>query len=88
MQLLSSSVEVISNHPSPFANLLSLEIHPANKLSKEEEQKIVKMSTEVKNYLLDSSPNATLTMVSREVFTPSNTFLYAMHASYLLLKVV
>nr|GEV67336.1 hypothetical protein [Tanacetum cinerariifolium] len=64
LERLSSSVELISNQPSPFANLESLHIYPVRRLS--EVRDGVKMSTEVKNYLLDNSPNATFTMVSRE----------------------
>ena len=68
LQLLSSSVEVISHQPSPFASLKSLKIYPTQ-LDHEDATMKVKLSTEVKNYLLDGSPNATVTMVSREVFT-------------------
>ncbi|GJU04597.1 F-box domain containing protein [Tanacetum coccineum] len=67
LEFLSSSVELISNQPSPFANLKSLHIYPIKDLS--EVRNDVKMSSEVKNYLLENSPSATFTMVSREVFT-------------------
>ena len=66
MQLLSSSVELILNRPSPFANLKSLHIYPVKELS--EVRNDVEMSSEVKSYLLENSPSATFTMVSREVF--------------------
>lgn len=69
-QLLSSSVELISDQLSPFVNLKSLKICPANLDSEEQPQNKEDMSSEVKNYLLDSSPNATVTMYSREVFRP------------------
>ena len=69
LQLLSSSVEVISHQPSPFASLKSLKIYPTQ-LEHENAAMTVQLSTEVKNYLLDGSSNATVTMVSREVFTP------------------
>ena len=54
------------NQPSPFANLKSLHIYPIKEVW--ELQNKVEMSTEVKNYLLDNSPSATVTEVSREVF--------------------
>nr|XP_043639201.1 uncharacterized protein LOC122610259 isoform X2 [Erigeron canadensis] len=71
IELLSSSVELISRQPSPFVNLKSLTIYP-RKLFMGEPSDLPKgkvhLSTEVKNYLLDldSSPGATLTMFSRE----------------------
>ncbi|XP_035842026.1 F-box protein At1g60400-like [Helianthus annuus] len=61
VKLLSSYVELISHHPSPFANLKSLKIYPVYVTRPK-----VTMSNEVKNYLLGSSPDATLTMVSHE----------------------
>ncbi|PWA47220.1 F-box domain, Leucine-rich repeat domain, L domain-like protein [Artemisia annua] len=64
-ELLSSSVEVISHQRSPFASLKSLKIYPTQ-LDHKDATMNVKLSTEVKNYLLDGSPNATVTMVSRE----------------------
>ncbi|KAI7732837.1 hypothetical protein M8C21_022165 [Ambrosia artemisiifolia] len=66
VELLSSSMELMSNQPSPFANLKSLKIHPERYLSEVREHERVKMSAEVRGYLLDSSPGATFTMVSRE----------------------
>ncbi|KAM0004080.1 putative F-box domain, leucine-rich repeat domain superfamily, F-box-like domain superfamily [Helianthus debilis subsp. tardiflorus] len=62
IELLNSSVELISHQPSPFANLKSLKILPywGSKSKK------VIMSMEVKNYLLNRSPNATLTEVLPE----------------------
>ncbi|KAJ0431592.1 putative F-box domain, leucine-rich repeat domain superfamily, F-box-like domain superfamily [Helianthus annuus] len=61
VKCLSSSVELISHQPSPFTNLKSLKIYPAD-VSKPE----VTMYTEVKNYLLGSSQGATFTLVSYE----------------------
>ncbi|KAI7738952.1 hypothetical protein M8C21_007341, partial [Ambrosia artemisiifolia] len=75
IKLLSSSVEIIAHQPSPFANLKSLKIYPAYtpdelmqpRLSKKKLMQLkVTMSTEVRNYLLNSSPDATFTMVSHE----------------------
>lgn len=66
VELLSSYVELIADQPSPFTKLKMLKIYPANVDSEEDEQTRVSMSTEVKNYLLDGSPSATFTMVSRE----------------------
>ncbi|KAI7732834.1 hypothetical protein M8C21_022162, partial [Ambrosia artemisiifolia] len=66
VELLSSSVELMSNQRSPFANLKSLKIYPERDLSEVREHERVKMSAEVRGYLLDSSPGATFTMVSRE----------------------
>ncbi|GJT78328.1 zinc finger, CCHC-type containing protein [Tanacetum coccineum] len=72
VELISSSVEVVSNQPSPFASLKSLKISPFIKGLKyhpyiqEQTAMEINLSTEVKNYLLDRSPNATFTMVSHE----------------------
>ncbi|XP_076944529.1 uncharacterized protein LOC143615237 [Bidens hawaiensis] len=52
---------LISHHPSPFTNLKSLKIYQADATELE-----ITMSTEVKNYLLDSSQCATFTLVSYE----------------------
>lgn len=73
LQLLSSSVKVILNQPSPFANLMSLKICP--ELCDEPYKKLT-MSTEVKNYMLDSSPRATITVVSREVTLHQETYIH------------
>ncbi|KAI7732835.1 hypothetical protein M8C21_022163 [Ambrosia artemisiifolia] len=56
----------MSNQPSPFANLKNLKIHPEKDLLEVRQHETVKMSAEVRGYLLDSSPSATYTMVSRE----------------------
>ncbi|PWA98287.1 F-box domain, Leucine-rich repeat domain, L domain-like protein [Artemisia annua] len=64
LELLSSSVELILINRPPFANLKSLHIYPVEELS--EVRNDVEMSSEVKNYLLENSPSATFTMVSRE----------------------
>ncbi|KAK1438377.1 hypothetical protein QVD17_04185 [Tagetes erecta] len=58
--------ELISHQPSPFANLKRLKIYPARVTLEDETQPKVFISPEVKNYLLDSSPSATFTMVSHE----------------------
>nr|XP_043639874.1 putative F-box/LRR-repeat protein At5g02930 [Erigeron canadensis] len=68
IELLSSSVELISHQPSPFVNLKSLTIYP-EKISPWETKGPkgkVDLSSEVKSYFLDSSPGATFTMFSRE----------------------
>nr|XP_043614600.1 F-box/LRR-repeat protein At1g55660-like isoform X2 [Erigeron canadensis] len=69
IELLSSSVELISQQPSTFVNLKSLTIFPKKILGWETKglpKGKVNLSTEVKRYLLDGSPGATLTMFSRE----------------------
>lgn len=66
VEVLSSSVELISGQPSPFTNLKMLKIHPEKVDLKEQAQKKVNMSMEVKNYLLDGSPSATFILVSHE----------------------
>ncbi|KAF5782325.1 hypothetical protein HanRHA438_Chr11g0507221 [Helianthus annuus] len=70
IKFLSSSVELISHQPSPFANLKSLKVYPnnVNLVVEKQTQPEVTMSTEIKNYLLDSSPapGATFTIVSHE----------------------
>ncbi|KAI7739819.1 hypothetical protein M8C21_024283, partial [Ambrosia artemisiifolia] len=63
VECLSSSVELMTNQPSPFANLKSLNIYP---IREQVPGHGVKMSAEVKGYLLDSSSGATFTMVTRE----------------------
>ncbi|KAI7730835.1 hypothetical protein M8C21_026170, partial [Ambrosia artemisiifolia] len=66
LQLLSSSVELMTHQSSPFANLKSLTIQPDIQFSDLGENEGVEMSAEVRSYLLDGSPDATLTMVTRE----------------------
>nr|GEW54271.1 F-box domain, leucine-rich repeat domain, L domain-like protein [Tanacetum cinerariifolium] len=66
VEVLSSSVELISGQPSPFTNLKMLKIYPENVDFNEQAEKKVDMSMEVKNYLLDGSPSATFILVSRE----------------------
>nr|XP_043608510.1 F-box/FBD/LRR-repeat protein At5g22660-like [Erigeron canadensis] len=80
IELLSSSVELISHQPSPFTGLTSLKIYP--EVVSEQAPKGENMSTEVKNYLLDSSPIATLTLISREVFTQPKVSLSFMLRTY------
>ncbi|PWA74019.1 F-box domain, Leucine-rich repeat domain, L domain-like protein [Artemisia annua] len=60
VKLLALFVELFSNLPSPFTNLKRLKIYPQYP---DEE---VTLCTEVKNFLLDSSPSATLILVSHE----------------------
>ncbi|PWA39098.1 F-box domain, Leucine-rich repeat domain, L domain-like protein [Artemisia annua] len=74
VELLSSSVEVISHQPSPFASLKSLKIYPLKslevypvQLDHEQAATEINLSTEVKRYLLDGSPNATFTVASHEI---------------------
>ena len=69
MQLLSSSVKVVSCRSSSFANLESLEIYPLNKHVDGYAKTNANVYSFVKNYFLDNSPSATLRMVLREVFT-------------------
>ncbi|GJY11465.1 F-box domain containing protein [Tanacetum coccineum] len=66
LELLSKSVELISHQPSPFANLKRLKIYPKLVYECELPKEMRNVSTEVKNYLLDNSPGATFTLVSRE----------------------
>lgn len=79
LQHLSSSVELISHQPSPFTNLKSLKIYPKRVDERDLPKKRVDMSVEVKKYLLDGSPSAAFTIVSREVFTSTSIFLSVMH---------
>ncbi|GJU72873.1 hypothetical protein Tco_1264278 [Tanacetum coccineum] len=62
IECLSSSAELISHQPSPFANLKSLKIYPAIKTLYAK----FNVSTLSENYFVDSSPSATLKMVLRE----------------------
>ncbi|KAD3641574.1 hypothetical protein E3N88_30798 [Mikania micrantha] len=66
VEVLCSSVELITSQPSPFANLRSLKIYPANIQSKGLSQKKVVVFEEVKKFLLDGSPSASSTWVTRE----------------------
>ncbi|XP_071692267.1 uncharacterized protein [Rutidosis leptorrhynchoides] len=66
LEFLSSKVDLISNQPSPFANLETLKIYPVTGILTGPSLKKIDVSTVVKSYLLDSSPHATLTIVSRE----------------------
>ncbi|KAK1438379.1 hypothetical protein QVD17_04187 [Tagetes erecta] len=63
MITLPEHVELISHLPSPFSNLKSLKIYPYDVFSMEPE---VHVSTEVKNFLIGSSPGVTFTVVPRE----------------------
>ncbi|KAI7739812.1 hypothetical protein M8C21_024276 [Ambrosia artemisiifolia] len=70
IKVLCLYVELISHQSSPFANLKSLKIHPKiypdYVTLTEQTQAEVTMSTEVKNYFLDGSPDASFKMVSHE----------------------
>ncbi|KAM0041397.1 putative F-box domain, leucine-rich repeat domain superfamily, F-box-like domain superfamily [Helianthus debilis subsp. tardiflorus] len=75
LEVLSYSMELISNQPSPFANLRSLKIHPVNIQLAGQAQKKVVVSDLVKNYLLDCSPSAMFTMITREEIKASDATL-------------
>ncbi|GKA37828.1 F-box domain containing protein [Tanacetum coccineum] len=66
LELFSSSVELISHQPSPFANLKSLKIYQFNYNIGNRAPKKVNVSAVIENYFLDNSPSATLTLVLRE----------------------
>nr|GEV55598.1 hypothetical protein [Tanacetum cinerariifolium] len=63
VELLSASVEVVSRRSSSFANLESLKIYPVNKHVNGYAKTNVNVYSFVKNYFLDNSARATLTMV-------------------------
>nr|XP_043622214.1 putative F-box/FBD/LRR-repeat protein At1g78760 [Erigeron canadensis] len=65
LELLLSSMDLIAHEHSPFVNLKSLTIYPEGEMRGLPKGK-VNLSTEVNNYLPDTSPRATLTMFSRE----------------------
>ncbi|GJW89837.1 F-box domain containing protein [Tanacetum coccineum] len=72
VEVLSSSLELFSDQTSPFTNLKMLKIYP--EVVHELAQKNVSMSVEVKKFLLNGSPSATFTMVSRqEIIAKRNT---------------
>ncbi|GJZ68212.1 hypothetical protein Tco_0631452 [Tanacetum coccineum] len=58
IECLSSFPDVLSHPPSPFSNLISLNINP----SMMKPSYKVKMSIEAQNFLLENSPNATFSM--------------------------
>ncbi|GKE51782.1 F-box domain containing protein, partial [Tanacetum coccineum] len=64
VEVLSSSLELFSDQTSPFTTLKMLKIYP--EVVHELAQKNVSMSVEVKKFLLNGSPSATFTMVSRQ----------------------
>ncbi|KAK9075994.1 hypothetical protein SSX86_004324 [Deinandra increscens subsp. villosa] len=66
IKFLNLSMRVISHQPSPFGNLKSVKIFPKYSCSWTQEYTKVIVSPEVKNYLLNSSPKATLTEVLLE----------------------
>ncbi|PWA56783.1 F-box domain, Leucine-rich repeat domain, L domain-like protein [Artemisia annua] len=61
---LTLNLEILEH--SPLANLKSIKIYPLLIYKCQLPRKMLNMYTEVKNYLLDGSPGATFTMVSRE----------------------
>ncbi|GJQ94229.1 hypothetical protein Tco_0005368 [Tanacetum coccineum] len=63
---LSSYVGLFAHQPSPFANLKSLTTYRETVYEDNMANENAEMSTELKNYLLHSSPGATLSIVSRE----------------------
>ncbi|MFS7947198.1 putative F-box domain-containing protein [Helianthus anomalus] len=63
IELLHWAVELISHQPSPFANLKCLKILPRMKCEWRRGHAELIMSAEVKNFLLNGSPEATLTEV-------------------------
>ncbi|KAJ0501824.1 putative F-box domain, leucine-rich repeat domain superfamily, F-box-like domain superfamily [Helianthus annuus] len=75
IEVLCSSVELISNQPSPFANLRSLKIHPVDIQLVGQAQKKVVVFNEVKSYLLGGSPSASLTLVTHEEIKARDTSL-------------
>ncbi|PWA37812.1 F-box domain, Leucine-rich repeat domain, L domain-like protein [Artemisia annua] len=77
LEHLSSSGEIISHQHSPLANLKSIKIYPLLVDKYQLPIKMVNMSTEVKIYLLDGSPGATFTMVSREEILAERNATYA-----------
>ncbi|KAJ9549860.1 hypothetical protein OSB04_022403, partial [Centaurea solstitialis] len=58
VQCLSSFPDLVSHHPSPFSNLICLNIDS----SMRSDAYKVKMSTEARKFLLENSPNATFIM--------------------------
>nr|XP_043608225.1 uncharacterized protein LOC122580019 [Erigeron canadensis] len=67
VESLSLNLKSVSLKFSPFANLRSIKIYPAKVSEKAEEgEKPLTIASELKSYLLDSSPSATFTIVSRE----------------------
>ncbi|XP_071700752.1 uncharacterized protein [Rutidosis leptorrhynchoides] len=62
---VASFVNGVSNLPSPFDKLTSLEIYP-RRLEHKKNAKKVKIPTQVRNFLLGASPNATVSIYSRE----------------------
>ncbi|GJX48079.1 F-box domain containing protein [Tanacetum coccineum] len=78
LEILSSSVELLSHQHPPFANLKYLKIYPLELTKK------ANLAIEVINFILDNSPNATFVMISREVLTStsSSILLFPMHHTF------
>ncbi|KAI7747531.1 hypothetical protein M8C21_016733, partial [Ambrosia artemisiifolia] len=73
IEILSSSMDLILHQPSPFVNLKSLNIYPKiTEYQRDHANKKVTMSTELKSYLLDSSPESSFTIVFREEVQAQN----------------
>ncbi|GJT70485.1 F-box domain containing protein [Tanacetum coccineum] len=66
LEILSSSVELLSHQHPPFANLKYLKIYPLELTKK------ANLAIEVINFILDNSPNATFVMISREEILAEN----------------
>ncbi|XP_071702104.1 F-box/LRR-repeat protein At3g26922-like [Rutidosis leptorrhynchoides] len=62
VELLESSLGIIPNMPSPFTKLKSLTIYPGW----EEGEKKANIPIEIKDFLLNGSPSATVSIYSRE----------------------
>ncbi|XP_071690107.1 F-box/LRR-repeat protein At3g26922-like [Rutidosis leptorrhynchoides] len=62
VELLESSLGIVSDMPSPFTKLKTLKIYPGW----EEGEKKANIPTEIKDFLLNASPSATVSIYSRE----------------------
>ncbi|XP_071703621.1 uncharacterized protein [Rutidosis leptorrhynchoides] len=62
---VASFVDEVTNLPSPFGQLTSLEIYP-RRLDRKKNVKKVKIPKQVRNFLLGASPNATVSIYSRK----------------------
>nr|XP_043614429.1 FBD-associated F-box protein At2g26860-like [Erigeron canadensis]XP_043614430.1 FBD-associated F-box protein At2g26860-like [Erigeron canadensis] len=81
IEVLSSSVKLFLNQPFTFANLKTLKIYPLHiNLDRQAQMKEI-VSALVKNYFLDSSPSATVTMASRKIRPARNTAVAQKHMS-------
>nr|XP_043625413.1 F-box/FBD/LRR-repeat protein At1g16930-like [Erigeron canadensis] len=69
MEHLSSFVKISSHQASSLASLRNLKVYPLDSYKSEHQNQVITLPTEVSNYFLNSSPSATLTMVSRKEMT-------------------